>query len=258
MSDLNEPKKETVRFTLQPRGDAKPGEQAAELRGGSARNDVPAMPPSSGAEAQPPQQRGTSSIPIARPPLAPKTEAKLSQSPASEPAAPARAPILPPPPLVMPPPFASKPVAGTAEPVPEMVSPPPPAMPPRPRVLPPPPRVIPPASPASSSPAAPANQPGFGIPVGRKKDTARINVLPEAAAPRPSLQMTKTQPLIVAPAAKSPRPAIATAPVVKKTTSTTTSSAFDALDKIPLPLCWGIFAISAVTLLIQIWNYLAS
>ncbi len=256
MSDLNEPKKETVRFTLQPRGDAKPGEQAAELRGGSARNDVPAMPPSSGAEAQPPQQRGTSSLPIARPPLAPKTEAKLSQSPASEPAAPARAPILPPPPLVMPPPFASKPVAGTAEPVPEMVSPPPPAMPPRPRVLPPPPRVIPPASPASSSPAAPANQ--SGIPVGPKKETARINVLPEAAAPRPSLQMTKTQPLIVAPAAKSPRPAIATAPVVKKTTSTTTSSAFDALDKIPLPLCWGIFAISAVTLLIQIWNYLAS
>jgi len=234
MSDLNEPKKETVRVTLRSGADAKPGEQAAELRGGSARNDVPAMPPSSGAEAQPPQQRGTSSRPIARDP------------------------ILPPPPLVMPPPFASKTVAGTAEPDPELVSPPPPAMPPRPRVLPPPPRVIPPASPASSSPAAPANQPGFGIPVGPKKETARINVLPEAAAPRPSLQMTKTQPLVVAPAAKSPRPAIATAPVVKKTTSSTTSSAFDALDKIPLPLCWGIFAISAVTLLIQIWNYLAS
>jgi hypothetical protein len=29
----------------------------------------------------------------------------------------------------------------------------------------------------------------------------------------------------------------------------------DALDDIPMPIAWGIFGISAVTLIIQIWNY---
>jgi hypothetical protein len=30
------------------------------------------------------------------------------------------------------------------------------------------------------------------------------------------------------------------------------------LDAVPLPICWTIFGISAVTLLIQIWNYFGS
>jgi hypothetical protein len=30
------------------------------------------------------------------------------------------------------------------------------------------------------------------------------------------------------------------------------------LDAVPLPVCWTIFGISLVTLLIQIWNYFGS
>ena len=33
---------------------------------------------------------------------------------------------------------------------------------------------------------------------------------------------------------------------------------FDRLESVPMPICWTIFGVSAVTLLIQIWNYLSS
>ena len=70
-------------------------------------------------------------------------------------------------------------------------------MPPKPRVLPPPPRVIPPAGGVT---AAPSSYAGSGGQVAPKKETARINILPEPATPRaPTVKMTKTQPLITAP-----------------------------------------------------------
>jgi hypothetical protein len=29
------------------------------------------------------------------------------------------------------------------------------------------------------------------------------------------------------------------------------------IDRIPLPLCWGVTAIAAIILLIEIWNYIS-
>ena len=71
--------------------------------------------------------------------------------------------------------------------------------------------------------------------------------------------MTKTQPLMAAP-----EPKVYTAPVkvtaapAETADKTSLSDIFNMLDTIPMPVCWTIFGISAVTLLIQIWNYLSS
>ncbi len=64
--------------------------------------------------------------------------------------------------------------------------------------------------------------------------------------------MTKTQPLMMPPAAKIESRPVVVAP--GKTRDRTTLG----FDAIPLPICWTIFGMSAVTLLIQIWNYLSS
>jgi hypothetical protein len=41
--------------------------------------------------------------------------------------------------------------------------------------------------------------------------------------------------------------------------ATASSDSFlDRLDAVPMAVCWTIFGISGVTLLIQIWNYLSS
>jgi hypothetical protein len=83
---------------------------------------------------------------------------------------------------------------------------------------------------------------------GPKQETARINILPRPTpvAP-PAINMTKTQPLLVQPAASIP-----IAPVV------ITSRPIVPLDTIPRPLCWTLLGISAVIFLIQIWNYVVS
>ena len=83
---------------------------------------------------------------------------------------------------------------------------------------------------------------------GPKNETARISILPRPApvAP-PAINMTKTQPLLVQPAATTP-----VAPVV------ITSRPIVPLETIPRPLCWTLLAISAVIFLIQIWNYVVS
>jgi hypothetical protein len=83
---------------------------------------------------------------------------------------------------------------------------------------------------------------------GPKKETARISILPRpASSPKPTINMTKTQPLVIHPA-----PGIQPAPVI------ITSKPVAPADVIPRSLSWTIFAISAVIFLIQIWNYVVS
>ena len=68
--------------------------------------------------------------------------------------------------------------------------------------------------------------------------------------------MAKTQPLIMAPEMKAPVAAVsvapAAAPVLRASAEPT------GIDAIPRPLVWAVFVISAVTFLIQIWNYFSS
>jgi hypothetical protein len=67
--------------------------------------------------------------------------------------------------------------------------------------------------------------------------------LPEK--PAHAVEMKKTQPLITMPESVS-RPA----PLTVAATSMET-----IIDTIPMSLCWALLAASAVTLIIQIWNY---
>ncbi|MEP6603957.1 MAG: hypothetical protein ABJB69_08420 [Spartobacteria bacterium] len=84
---------------------------------------------------------------------------------------------------------------------------------------------------------------------GPKKETARITVLPDPPSKPPaSVQIKKTQPLITMPDRN-----IATAPI--KLAPTTAPVAVE--EGIPMSLCWGVLGISAIILLIQIWNYVA-
>ena len=84
---------------------------------------------------------------------------------------------------------------------------------------------------------------------GPKKETARISILPKpAATPAPTINMTKTQPLLVHP----PATGVQAAPVI------ITSKPLAPLDSIPRPLCWTVLGISALIFLIQIWNYVVS
>ncbi|MDQ6860460.1 MAG: hypothetical protein M3032_04800 [Verrucomicrobiota bacterium] len=132
-------------------------------------------------------------------------------------------------------------------------------MPPKPRILPPPPRVIPPVAPASAA-ASPANAPAGRPPAAPKKETARINILPQPASPRaPTVKMTKTQPLLTVPQAAVQSAPVSLAKVPAATVATRSITDFvELLDAAPIPVCWTIFGISSVTLLIQIWNYLSS
>lgn len=104
--------------------------------------------------------------------------------------------------------------------------------------------------------APPANYPSSAGTNGPKKETARIAILPEATGPVPTVKMSKTQPLIATPLAATqatrplPRPAITT-------TSTRATTAPATVDALPTPLLWAACGMSAVALLIQIWNYFA-
>ena len=83
---------------------------------------------------------------------------------------------------------------------------------------------------------------------GPKKETARISILPRpTAAPAPTINMTKTQPLLIRPAA-----GVQPAPVV------ITARPLDPFEAIPRSFCWGLFGIAALIFLIQIWNYVVS
>jgi hypothetical protein len=110
-----------------------------------------------------------------------------------------------------------------------------------------------PAAPAPDSSAtevaAPENFGEASVRPGPKKETARITSLPKPAGPpKPAGNMTKTQTLVMRPAAIVPA-----SPVV-----VATSSALDAFDSIPRSLCWGLLGLSALIFFIQIWNYAVS
>jgi hypothetical protein len=81
---------------------------------------------------------------------------------------------------------------------------------------------------------------------GPKKETARIAVLPDPhLKASPTVQMKKTQPLITMPQIT---PQNAPLTVARRDTSA-------MVDAIPMPLCWTLLSVSAVILIIQIWNY---
>jgi hypothetical protein len=94
----------------------------------------------------------------------------------------------------------------------------------------------PPNPPAVSRPlSAPVRPPPIPSPLGPKKETVRIPLMPE---PLRSAQK-KTQPLIATPNVVPQNPPIAVAPVQKS----------------PILLYWMLLAIAALILLIQIWTY---
>ena len=250
MSDPEGPKKETVRITLPPR--VRPGESRETVR-----VNMPPRPAANGTPAQSPPRPPPPGSPLRSAPPSPPSPAPPPLQSVSS-AAPLRPPVLtrtPPPPLppspVVPPPVPVV-LAAAATPVPEtpVILAAPPPMPPRPRVLPPPPRV-PPSVTSGSVSAAPAIYPGSVAHPGPKKETARISILPQPAArPSPTVKMTKTQPLLTVPQANihSAR--------VTVTADTARESVTTSFDSIPLPICWTIFGISTVILLIHIWTYL--
>jgi hypothetical protein len=57
--------------------------------------------------------------------------------------------------------------------------------------------------------------------------------------------MKKTQPLITMPAVSAP-----STPVRVAVGETET-----VVDAIPMALCWGLLGVSALVLIVQIWNY---
>jgi hypothetical protein len=62
------------------------------------------------------------------------------------------------------------------------------------------------------------------------------------ARPAPAVQMKKTQPLIAMPQITPQSASIAVAPTKKG-------------EGITMPICWTLFGVSAVILIIQIWTY---
>src|SRR2546423_12657812 len=114
-----------------------------------------------------------------------------------------------------------------------------------------PPEIPPPAPTDSPSPArsaAAAMPEPMPTPAHPKKETARITVLPDPPS-KPAVQMKKTQPLINLPATQAPTPTV--------TVTAAPPAPQLRVDQIPMPLCWGLLAMSAAILIIQIWNYLS-
>ncbi len=71
-----------------------------------------------------------------------------------------------------------------------------------------------------------------------------------------TVKMAKTQPLLTVPAAQTTVLPVVVAAEEEEIEAT--PGALEMLDHVPLPICWTIFGISTVTLLIQIWNYFGS
>jgi hypothetical protein len=226
MADPKEPKKETVRINLPPGPGSQPSGTGTTAPD-TARINLPARPPVTDTPSR------SSNVPAPVPPASPGAAAAprppLVQTP------------LPPPPAkrVSPPPFFPKKPAPPSFGSPAVGS----ALPPS----------SPPLMPKSPTPVAPAAA-GVGPFVseaaapspGPKKETARIMVLPDPPAKTaPAVQMKKTQPLTTMPEA-----APQSAPL---TVATTKTDPF--VDSIPMPLCWALLGVSAVILIVQIWNY---
>jgi hypothetical protein len=81
---------------------------------------------------------------------------------------------------------------------------------------------------------------------GPKNETARVASPEELARkPSPAVEMKKTQPLFT-------MPDTAEQPVVPLTVMSDTVM---PAERISVPLCWTVLAVSALVLIIQIWNY---
>jgi hypothetical protein len=167
---------------------------------------------------------------------------------------PSRTPVLPPrrPPTALTPPSPVSVEPAAEAPLTSLRRPPvqstqQPAASPVLQPLPKPAAPPPPAPPASVTPLP---KPGsFGVSPGPKKETARITILPKPVPlTKPAVNMTKTQPLIMRPAAVMPA-----SPVI-----VATSAARDPFDSISRPLCWALLGVSALIFIIQIWNYAVS
>ena len=107
----------------------------------------------------------------------------------------------------------------------------------------------PPVTPAAPPAGAPQEERRLPSPPpdsqieGPKKETANV----VEAARRTAVEMKKTQPLITMPEPES-TPAV---PL------TFTSEPQLPSQEIPLGLCWAVLIVSAVILILQIWNYFA-
>ena len=221
MSNLNEPKKETVRITPLPPPTGTPAKKAETKE--TVRINLPSRPPPLGstdaskvesARSKPdmplwrePASGGEAEIPpppvLARPPGAPSTDSPAFRPPPS-PAIPSAAPPLPAVPTVVRPPGPS-PVSAT------------------------------PLSP-DIEPASPADVP--------RQETGHVAAPPARKMTR-TVRMAKTQPLMAMPLS-----AAQAAPV-----KVADSSAEAIIDSIPTPFCWALLSVSAVTFLIQLWTY---
>src|SRR5256885_7339414 len=107
---------------------------------------------------------------------------------------------------------------------------------------------------SSSARAATAAMPvEMPTPASPKKETARITVLPDPPA-KPAVQMKKTQPLIDLPPIEKPVTSVTVAPLPPSAAVKPAEKAQFAIDEMPLTLCWALVAISAMVLILQIWN----
>lgn len=246
MADVNEPKKETVRITLPPREGETASSDIVRLPGAPDR-PVPVTPEAGGtSQSSSSPAPPASSRSAADPPMARSPNSSAAPPTPSTPPSPFRPPAVPPPSA----PRATSTVAENAE-TPAV------AMPPRPRVLPPAPRVVNPAAPSSGASAAFKDFPGSGSQTRPKQETARINTSPKSSArSRAGVAMGKTQPLLTVPQPnRDPAVISHRVPAPAVVTPGATPSGVDA---IPMPLLWLAFGISAITLIIQIWNYFGS
>ena len=214
---MAEPKKETVRIALPPLPDKPPSSPTVAKRD-TARIVLPTRTPVAPLRRLPPKI----------------TPLPSSDSPTESPAISLRRPPVAPPqdtttshmlrPLPKPPGLETNTEPGAAL------------------------KPLPPAAPAGDE--ADTQRPAdASIHPGPKKETARISILPRPTpAAKPTINMTKTQPLLIRPAAEGVQPA----PVV------ITSKPLDPFDSLPRSFCWGLFGIAALIFLIQIWNYVVS
>lgn len=121
----------------------------------------------------------------------------------------------------------------------------------------------PPNPPPAPEPPSPVRAAAVALPApmtthSPKKETARITVLPDPPV-KPAVEMKKTQPLIDLPAAEAPISKVTVAPSPRPPAPQPQPQPQPQMriDDIPMPLCWGLLAISAAVLILQIWNYLS-
>ena len=141
----------------------------------------------------------------------------------------------------------SPPSAGTGAQEPVRINLPtrPPVRPAPPAAPPPPPPAATPPAPASELKKETARVGAPSTPVQMKK-TQRVEDMPEPSAQSSTpVQMKKTQPLVTMPEV-TPPPSV---PL------TVTSEPAPAVEPIPGPLCWAVLGVSALILIVQIWNY---